>query len=61
MIMGVTDRIQAKNKRLDVLIKWTALSPTHIQFLLVFSGADNNLGGEHGGGARPGFRFLLNS
>lgn len=55
MIIGVADRIQAKSKRLDVLVKWTALSPTHIQFPLVFSGANNNLGGEHGGGARPGF------
>lgn len=39
-----SDRIQAKSKRLGVLINGAALSATHGRFPLVFSSVDNNLG-----------------
>lgn len=58
MITGVADRIQAKSKRLDVLINWAALSPTHVPFPLVFSALTITLGGERRGGAGPGFWFV---
>lgn len=44
VITGAAGRIQAKSKRLDVLINGAALSPTHVQFPFIFARVDNNPG-----------------
>lgn len=46
VITGTADRIQAKSKRLDVLIYGAALSSTHVWFPLACSSIDSGLGGE---------------